>query len=308
MKVMRMAYFAPYIDETGIHMPSYEERLEDLISAYRGIFGVESEMGPEVPDYQLLSVFAKALDDTSALVVDTFNSRNPFYARGAGLDLLLPQFGLTRISGESDAAARTRIRGSLAGRGTSMEDALEAALRALPNVQQVLIRVNDTNSTVDGIPAHSIACIVNNGNAQKIAETIFAKKTPGISTHGSVSRTVVDEYGESHMVKFSRPANTVCFVAVTLKAYAGFDQAVVTGAMTEALMNYINYGMEIGESLNVPQLYGRLYAAAGGLANTFAITDLAVTVGGTTYRDRVDVAWNGKLVLFDASSVSYTVV
>ena len=81
-----------------------------------------------------------------------------------------------------------------------MEDALEAALRALPNVQQVLIRVNDTNSTVDNIPAHSIACIVNNGNAQKIAETIFAKKTPGISTHGSTSRTVVDEYGESHTV------------------------------------------------------------------------------------------------------------
>ena len=96
-----MSYFAPYIDETGIHMPTYEERLEDLISAYRGIFGVESELGPEAPDYQLLSVFAKALDDTSALVVDAFNSRNPFYARGAGLDLLLPQFGLTRISRES---------------------------------------------------------------------------------------------------------------------------------------------------------------------------------------------------------------
>ncbi len=82
----------------------------------------------------------------------------------------------------------------------------------------------------------------------------------------------------------------------------------MTGAMTEALMNYINYSMDIGESLNVPQLYGRLYAAAGGLANTFAITDLDVTVGGTTYRDRVDVAWNGKLVLFDASSVTYTIV
>ena len=34
-----MAYFAPYIDGTGIHMPTYEERLEALTEAYRGIFG-----------------------------------------------------------------------------------------------------------------------------------------------------------------------------------------------------------------------------------------------------------------------------
>ena len=303
-----MSYFAPYIDDTGIHMPTYEDRLQDLLAAYRSIFGLDARLTPEVPDYQLLSVFAKALDDASALAVDAFNSRNPFYARGAGLDLLLPQFGLTRLSGESDAAARARIRGSLAGRSTSIPDALEAELRAIPNVQQVLVRINDTDAAVDNIPAHCIAAIVNNGNAQSIAAAIFRKKPPGISTSGTTSRTVVDEDGVSHTVKFSRPANTVIFIAVTLKAYDGFDQAAVTAAMTEALMNYINYGMDIGESLNVPQLYGRLYAAAGALANTFAITDLAVTVSGTTTRERVDTAWNGKLVLFDASSVTYTII
>ena len=61
-----MAYFAPYIDETGLHMPTYEDRLADLLSAYRGIFGADAELSASVPDYQLLSVFAKALDDTSA--------------------------------------------------------------------------------------------------------------------------------------------------------------------------------------------------------------------------------------------------
>jgi len=85
-----MSYFAPYIDDTGIHMPTYEDRLQDLLAAYRSIFGLDARLTPEVPDYQLLSVFAKALDDASALAVDAFSSRNPFYARGAGLDLLLP--------------------------------------------------------------------------------------------------------------------------------------------------------------------------------------------------------------------------
>ena len=72
-----MAYFAPYIDSSGLHMPTYEDRLLDLVSAYRSIFGVDSELSESVPDYQLLSVFAKALDDTSALVLQAYNSRNP---------------------------------------------------------------------------------------------------------------------------------------------------------------------------------------------------------------------------------------
>ena len=72
-----MSYFAPYLDGTGIHMPTYEDRMEDLREAYRNIFGTESELDPAVPDYQLLSVFAKALDDTSALVLQVYNSRIP---------------------------------------------------------------------------------------------------------------------------------------------------------------------------------------------------------------------------------------
>ena len=89
-----MAYFAPYIDGTGIHMPTYEDRLQDLCSAYRTIFGQEAELTPAVPDYQLLSVLAKALDDTSAFVVSAYNARNPAYASGQALDLLLPQYGM----------------------------------------------------------------------------------------------------------------------------------------------------------------------------------------------------------------------
>ena len=66
-----MAYFAPYIDETGIHIPTYEDRLSDLCDKYRSIFGQDAALDPAVPDYQLLSVFAKALDDTSAYVLAT---------------------------------------------------------------------------------------------------------------------------------------------------------------------------------------------------------------------------------------------
>ena len=124
-----MSYFTPYIDSLGLHMPTYEDRLEDLAEAYRNIFGTEAELSPSVPDYQLLSVFARALDDVSALLLQAYNSRNPMYAAGASLDLLLPQYGITRAEGETDASVRARIWNALAGKGAGSADALLAAVR-----------------------------------------------------------------------------------------------------------------------------------------------------------------------------------
>ena len=118
-----MSYFPPYIDDTGLHMPTYEDRLQDLLSAYRTIFGPDAELSLAVPDYQLLSIFARALDDTSALLLDAYNSRNPAYARGQALDLLLPLAGLTR-----EGATRSSVLLTLTGTpGT----ALTAAPRVL---------------------------------------------------------------------------------------------------------------------------------------------------------------------------------
>ena len=89
-------YFAPYIDASGVHIPTYEDRLQSLLSSYRAVFGADANLEISSPDYQLLSVFARALDDLSQIVLTDFASRNPQYASGAGLDLLLPLHGLVR--------------------------------------------------------------------------------------------------------------------------------------------------------------------------------------------------------------------
>lgn len=89
-------YFTPYIDGNGIHIPTYADRLDALVSAYRQIFGSEINLEISSPDYQLLSVFARALDDFSQIILVDFASRNPQYASGVALDLLLPLHGLVR--------------------------------------------------------------------------------------------------------------------------------------------------------------------------------------------------------------------
>ena len=43
-----MSYFPPYIDASGIHMLTYEDSLQDLLSACRSILGQEAELDPAV--------------------------------------------------------------------------------------------------------------------------------------------------------------------------------------------------------------------------------------------------------------------
>ena len=297
-----MSCFAPYIDASGLHMPTYEDRLADLCSAYRSVFGQEAELSPSVPDYQLLSVFAKALDDTSALVLAAYNSRNPAYASGQALDLLLPQYGISREPGETDASVRARMNLAAASRGIFTAESMEAAIRAVPNVTHVLIRVNEEDTAVDGIPAHTLAAYVNNGNAGLVAEAIWNKKPPGIGTSGTLSRTVTDSAGNPHMVRFSRPELLAVYFRIALKAYDGFDETAVFGAIRQELFGYVNRTMEIGEELLIPRLYGMLYQAAGSYASTFAITDLSVSWSGGVEREKLTPGWNRKFTLVNSAT------
>ena len=91
-----MAYTPPALTPQGLRLPTYADRLEALLASYREIFGADAVLTEASPDYQLLSVFARALDDFSSLLLSLYNARNPDYATGQALDLLLPLFGLTR--------------------------------------------------------------------------------------------------------------------------------------------------------------------------------------------------------------------
>ena len=302
-----MSYFPPYIDASGIHMPTYEDRLQDLCSAYRSIFGQEAELSPAVPDYQLLSVFAKALDDTSALVLSAYNSRNPLYASGQALDLLLSLYGIARQPGETDAEVRRRMNLAAAGRGPFTLDVMEAAIREVSGVTHLLLRVNEEDTAVDGIPGHTLAALVSGGNAALIAGAIWQKKPPGIGTSGSVSRSVTDEQGVSHPVRFSRPGLLAVSFRIELRSYEGFDGDAVTAAMRSALMTFVNQTLEIGEAINVPQLYGLLYQAAGSYASAFAVTDMTCSGNHGVSREKVVPAWNQKFTLSSETEVTVVV-
>ena len=294
-----MAYFVPCIDETGVRLPTYADRLEDLLAAYRSIFGADAVLDESTPDYQLLSVFARALDDTSALVLQDYNSRNPDYAAGRSLDLLASLFGLSRRtlqSGtETDASLRLRIRATRAALACASRDSLEAALRSLPYVSDVSVAVNETDQpNADGIPPHALACVVYGGRPADIARTIFDKKAPGIATWGSASADVPDARDRPHTVFFSRPDSWLVTVVIRIRPLEGYD-ASVQEAMRTAVAEFIQ-GLGIGRPLVVSELYGVCYGAVpASRMRTFMIGDILTSTSRGAHSDVYPCAWNERL-------------
>ena len=71
----------------------------------------------------------------------------------------------------------------------------------------------------------------------------------------------------------------------------------VEPAIRSLLFRVTNTDQDIGEDLIIPQLYGKIYQAAGEYASTFAITSMQVSGSFGTKTDKVEVPWNNKVNL-----------
>ncbi|MBQ6514561.1 MAG: hypothetical protein IJI09_07530, partial [Clostridia bacterium] len=255
---------------------------------------------------QLLSDFARALDDTSALVVQDFNSRNPMYASGSALDLLLPQYGLVRAEGETDASVRSRIRHALAARSTNSYDALLAAVMNAKSIEDAKLYVNDTDATdARGIPAHNIAVVTKYGTTKSVAQAIFDHKPPGIATYGSTTGTAKDAAGNSYAIHFTRYTDRPVFIYPFISALPGGSQAAIEAAVVPAIRGFVGK-LGIGEALIIPQLYGVIYGADPALASTFVVTDIQVAEpgGSSVVRSRIEANWDEIIVAPPTGGVS----
>lgn len=91
-----MAYFDPYIDETGMHIPTYTDIRDDLLNSMKQIFGNDIYIDEDSQDYQQISIFAKKIFDTNALALLVYNNRTVNTAIGVGLDNICALVGIKR--------------------------------------------------------------------------------------------------------------------------------------------------------------------------------------------------------------------
>lgn len=359
-----MAYEAPYIDETGMHIPSYSDIRDDLINTAKAIYGADLYLGNDSQDYQFISALADKINDTNLIALSVYNNRSPVTAIGSALDGVVKLNGISRdaatystatvlltgtagavitngvvsteagtkwslpasvtlnISGEAATTATSQIPGPIVadvgsiinidtptlgwtsvtnptaavlGSDTETNAQLRArqavstslpaltviestkgAIAAVPAVTRYKVYENFTSATdSDGIPSHSIACIVENGSDADVAQAIFNKKGPGCGTHGDVATNIIDIYGTVTPIKFFRPTYVDVDAVITVKALNGYTTAV-TQAVKDKLAEFLN-SLDIGNDISYSSCYGAALQANASLASpTFSVTGLTI--------------------------------
>jgi uncharacterized phage protein gp47/JayE len=91
-----MAYFAPYISEDGLHIPTYVDIRDDLVAQFKQIYGDDLYLADDSQDYQLLSAFALKTYDTMQLLQIVWNNHSPKTAVGSALSSLVKLNGIAR--------------------------------------------------------------------------------------------------------------------------------------------------------------------------------------------------------------------
>lgn len=140
---------------------------------------------------------------------------------------------------EGDDAYRIRQLTELAAGGGGSLPGIRADLLKVDGVLDAVVIENDEEVEVDGMPAKSVEAIVLADNpadddvTQAIADTLFASKSGGITTHGDELVTVTDEQDVDHDVRFSRPDEVRIYGALGLTVEGDYED--IGNAVAQAI-------------------------------------------------------------------------
>jgi uncharacterized phage protein gp47/JayE len=208
---------------------------------------------------------------------------------------------------ETDAQLRVRQGTSVALPSVTIFEGVVAGLEDLVGVTRVVGYENNTGSAdANGIPAKSLAFVVENGTQADIKNVIAKKAPPGIPTYGTVSGVVVDAVGSSRTVWYSPPVEVTISVALTIKQLTGWSAAIET-AIAANIANYLS-GLRIGQNVSYTQLFLPAYAALSQYPGTYEIMSMTVTKGaGSPITSDITMAWN-EAPVGSAGNVTFTLV
>ena len=91
-----MAYFSPYVDDSGIHIPTYVDIRDDLVQQFKSIYGEDIYLDNDSQDYQMISAFAIKTYDCMQLLQIAYNNHSPKTAVGTGLSSVVKLNGIAR--------------------------------------------------------------------------------------------------------------------------------------------------------------------------------------------------------------------
>lgn len=195
---------------------------------------------------------------------------------------------------ETDAELRIRQGQSVALPSLTPFEGVDGAIANVAGVTRHKLYENDTGATdSNGLPPHSISAIVDGGDVTDIAQTIRGNKGQGTATYGTTSVTVLDTYGNPHVIRFSRSTDVPIFGHITLKAFTGYTSQIGV-QIQQAVADYIN-GLTIGDDVLLSRIYSpaNLGVVSGGNARYYDIQELLIgKSAGSVAAANIIIAYN----------------
>ena len=244
--------------------------------------------------------------DTAGAITPAIGSVNQIVTSYAGWDSVENNVPAnTGRDAETDISLRERWAKSIYHRASGMTEAITAALYDVDGVTFALTYENDSNDTdLDGRPPHSIESIVQGGDPLEIAKTIFRVHAAGITTYGSISQTVNDSQGVSHVVNFNRP--TLVPIYLQLSITSNPEKRLSASAVSlikSAIVDYFGT-LTVGQDVILQSLYGTIYAATSGAVGYMQIEG---STDGTTFSTDNIVINARSLATITANDIDITI-
>jgi uncharacterized phage protein gp47/JayE len=177
---------------------------------------------------------------------------------------------------ESDAALRKRQARSTQQAAQGPLDALVGALTNLEGVTHLRVYENSTAAADPyGIPARSIAVVVEGGDASAIAQTIGQKKAPGPGTFGTTHVTYTDPVsGIPYAINFFVCDTAPILVKVGISGLDGF-RAETVDDIKASIANHIN-AYAIGADVEFARMWAPIYLNGAPDSQTYRIDSIAI--------------------------------
>lgn len=179
------------------------------------------------------------------------------------------------IAEETDAQLRIRRANSVSLPSRGYLEGLIGALLDTDGVTQAVVLENDTNSTDgNGIPGHSIWCIVAGGANADVADAIYKKRNAGCGMKGAITVNVPQVDGTTFPVQFDRPTPEALWITFDVVAITGSVDDAFIRAQILALLTY---------NINQPADTTSIVALIKRIAPNASVSSEGVGLDGVTY-------------------------
>lgn len=206
---------------------------------------------------------------------------------------------------ETDAQLRVRRAQSVAIASSGYLNGLLATVLNLDGVAGARLYENVTNTVdADGIPAHGIWLIVQDGANTDIGNAIYTKKSYGCNMKGDEEVEIITASGATFTAKFDRPQAQDLYIRFDIQrtvAGAVFDQSVIKSYIVDNLTYDIGEFAETSRATAVA-LLAIVANGGGGVPVNVEVSD-----DGIAWEDFIETDTKKDQFVLDVSRITITV-